>query len=548
MLFGGIRTPATAATRSEHIFSRQRLRPLLRLQGRSHHDHPQLVPRQHAASETPSPAPPVLQSRRATSRSRESLRATTSATDHRTRRQRRLGRRRHRQQSIDERLRRVRPHRRPDRLRQHDQRRRGPGIALGGDGLHDAERAAQHGHRQDAARSAAGIRLTQWGTRQTTTSRSPQNTLTGITARTPRATGSGSARGRARAGHDQRQPDRRQQRRRAAQRGPRRGRRRAPELVGLQRGPGASGCDAAASRRRTATPGVAPWLLLSLTAAPAQIAAGGGSSAARRRRQPSDRRRGRRPVLPVRPGDVRRDPAGTHDPAERAAGRRAERDLGVHGRRAGADRAAHHRRPSDRPDPAHDPPAPDVVPDVTPDDHDRPTRRDAGPVVELANEGNRTARRLRVPAPVAQAAPSGAACRKIARLRPGQTSPTACSRARRPTPAAAASLPAHVRVPARPPGCARSGGLAGLRQPPCPTINAARERPGPTTRRRSPGPAASPTGPARGALPPATGSALHDSSQSRRARTSRGGVAVTARKGPRSCIASPTRRGSCSPA
>jgi hypothetical protein len=69
-----------------------------------------------------------------------------------------------------------------------------------------------------------------------------------------------------------------------------------------------------------------------------------------------------------------------------------------------------------------DPPAPEVIPDLRPTDPTLTPGQKVGLIVELVNRGNRTARRVTACLFVARKLErTGTRCRRIARLRPGQT-------------------------------------------------------------------------------------------------------------------------------
>jgi hypothetical protein len=135
------------------------------------------------------------------------------------------------------------------------------------------------------------------------------------------------------------------------------------------------------------------------------------------------------------------------------------------------------------------------VPDVTPDDRTLTLGELVGAIVEISNEGNRTASRLRsCPRVSAKLRRSGAACRKVARLRPGQSvAYRVLARAKRNACRGRLSYTLTVRGAGQRAKVRRALGrlLAGAcGNRPCPTITRVRARPGPTARRGAPRPAA----------------------------------------------------------
>jgi hypothetical protein len=190
---------------------------------------------------------------------------------------------------------------------------------------------------------------------------------------------------------------------------------------GCNSGPGASGCDTVIGRDGGGEPAFTPWLLLSLTATPAQIAAGGGATMLADLANRSTGGMASGPFFHSGQATFGSAPAGTHTPPS------APLDANLKASSAFTAGAA----PTElRTTVDHqtvriaitEPPAPDVVPDVTPDDTTLSPGEVVGAIVTIANQGNATARRTRACLRVsAKLKRSGRACRTIARLRPGQS-------------------------------------------------------------------------------------------------------------------------------
>ena len=302
----------------------------------------------------------------------------------------------------------------------------GSGIALGGDGLSNAD-VVRNTITGEAGTEANGIRLTNWAAkpdeRQNDNVTIAQNTITGITSSTS-ARGNGiwirdvGARGTVVITHN-----------RIVDNSGAGLRNEDSDAVvdarenwwGCNSGPGFAGCDAV-TRPDGTPPVVMPWLLLSLTALPVQVAAGASSTLVADVANRSSGGVAAGPFFLTGQATFGSTPAGSHSPptvpldatlhAQSAftAGAVAPTELRTtvdHQtvRIAISDPARARRgtgRPADRPT-------------VTPGGV-------LGSTVRLVNQGSRTARGTRA---CLRLSPKlrrlGVACRTIARLRPGHS-------------------------------------------------------------------------------------------------------------------------------
>jgi hypothetical protein len=197
---------------------------------------------------------------------------------------------------------------------------------------------------------------------------------------------------------------------------------------GCNTGTGAAGCDDVTSPNGGSNPAFTPWLTLSLSAGSAR-AAGVRARAAQvsgtmlaRLSNLSSGGLADGPFFGTALAKFASTPAGTFspNPAPLAAG-----NLTAGSAFVAASRPTELRTTVDNQTVRiinSDPPAPDVVPDVVPGDRTLRPGQKVAITIRLTNRGNRIARRLRICLNVAEKLNrSGARCKRIARLRVGQT-------------------------------------------------------------------------------------------------------------------------------
>ena len=267
---------------------------------------------------------------------------------------------------------------------------------------------------------------------------------------------------------------------------------------GCNYGPGEPGCDPVRSPDDGSNPDFSPWLTLSLSSIPRTVAAGASTTLTARLANLSSGPVDRGPFFAGAPVAFGATPAGTLAPptAVLEADALTAKSVFTAGAASATARAAEPTgRAAQRAQElratvdsqtvtinASDPPDPEVIPDIeVPDSTLRPGQKVAI-IIRLTNRGNRIARRLRACLRLSEKLNvSGSHCRRLARLRPGQTVVLRVL-ARVKLNACRGQLAHRLRVTVagEPPRVRRFAArlLAGVCQPqPCPTVARAGGRP-----------------------------------------------------------------------